>query len=133
MKQITQFSLEGECQTLTYSSYSPVQLCESQKHFGVILDKYLNFPKHIERKIKIFNKLTGAIKHLSVHLPRKSLLTISQSFFSPHLDYGDIVYNNPINKSLINKLEKVQYQVCLTVAGVIQGTSNESVYNKLRL
>ena len=64
MKQITQFYLEGECQTLTYSSYSPVQLCESQKHFGVILDKYLNFPKHIERKIKIFNKLTGAIKHI---------------------------------------------------------------------
>ena len=133
MKEITQFYLEGECPTLSYYYYSPVQLCESQKHFGVILDKHLNFHKHIERKIKIFNKLTVAIKHLSVHFPLKSLLTIYQSFTSPHLDYGDIVYDNPINKSLINKLEKVQYQVCLTVAGVIQGTSNESFCKELGL
>ena len=39
---------------------SPVQLCESQKHLGVILDKHLNF--HIERNFKICNKLIGTIK-----------------------------------------------------------------------
>ena len=55
---------------------SPVQLFESQKHLGVILDKHLNFHKHIERKIKICNKLLNTIKHLSIHLARKSLLTI---------------------------------------------------------
>ena len=55
---------------------SPVQLCESQKHLGVILDKHLNFHKHIERKIKICNKLLSTIKHLSAHYARKSLLTI---------------------------------------------------------
>ena len=47
---------------------SPGQLCESQKHLGVILDNHLNFHEHIERKIKICNKLIGTIKHLSVHL-----------------------------------------------------------------
>ena len=88
----------------------PVQLSESQKHLGIILDKHLNFHEHIRRKIKICNKLIGTIKHLSVHLPRKSLLTICKSFARPHLDYGDIVYDNPVNESLINKLEKVQYQ-----------------------
>ena len=31
---------------------SPVQLCESQKHFGVIFDKNLNFHEHIERNLK---------------------------------------------------------------------------------
>ena len=41
----------------------PVQLCESQKHLNVILDKDLNFHQHIERKIKICSKLTGTIKH----------------------------------------------------------------------
>ena len=60
----------------------PVQLCESQKHLLVILDKHLNFYEHINIKIKIFNKLIGTIKHLSVHLPRKSLLTI---FVRPNL------------------------------------------------
>ena len=82
----------------------PVQLCESQKHLGIILDKHLNFNENIERKIKICNKLIETIKHLSVHLPRKSLLTIFKSFVRPHLDYGDIIYDYPVNESLINKL-----------------------------
>ena len=93
---------------------SPVQLCESQKYLGIILDKHLNLHEYTERKLKIFNKLIDTIKHLSVHLPRKSLLlTIYKSFVRPHLDYGDIIYDNPLNESLINKLEKAQYQTCL--------------------
>ena len=32
-------------------NYSPVQLCESQKHFGFILDKHPNFYELIEKKI----------------------------------------------------------------------------------
>ena len=59
---------------------SPVQLCESQSHLVVILDKHRNFHKHIERKIQICNKLIGTIKHLTVHLLTKYLPTISPSF-----------------------------------------------------
>ena len=65
---------------------SHIQLCESQKHLSVILDKHFNFHEHVERKIKICNKLIGTIKHLSVHLPRKSLLMIYKSFVQPHLN-----------------------------------------------
>ena len=112
---------------------SPVQLCESQKHLGIVLDKHLNFHEHIAKKIKICNKLIGTIKHLSFHLPRKSLLTVYKSFVRPHLDYGDIIYDNPENETLINKLEKVQYQACLAITGAFQGTSRESLYRKLGL
>ena len=112
---------------------SPVQLCQSQKHLGVTLDKHLNFHEHIKRTIKICNKLIGTIKHLSVHLSRKSLLAICKSFIRPHLDYGDIIYDNLVNESLINKLEKVQYKACLAITGAIQGTSSESFYKELGL
>ena len=64
---------------------SPVQLCESHKHLEIVLDKHHNFHEHIAKKIKICNKLIGTIKHLSFHLPRKSLLTIYKSFARPHL------------------------------------------------
>ena len=53
-----------------------VQLCESHKHLGIVLDKHLNFHEHIAKKIKICNNLIGTMKHLSFHLPRKSLLII---------------------------------------------------------
>ena len=42
---------------------SPVQLCELQKHLGVILNKHFNFHEHIKRKIKICSKLISIIKH----------------------------------------------------------------------
>ena len=42
-----------------------------------------------------------------------ALLTIYKSFVRPHLDYGDIIYDNPENETLMNKLEKVQYQAYL--------------------
>ena len=112
---------------------SPVQLCESHKHLGILLEKHLNFHEHITKKINICNKLIGTIKHLSFHLPRKSLLTIYKSFVRPHLDYGDITYDNPENETLINKLEKVQYQACLAITGAFQGTLHENLYRELGL
>ena len=58
---------------------SPVHLCESQKHLGFNFEKYLNFHGHYLNfhGNKICNKLVDTIKHLSVHLPRKSLLSFS--------------------------------------------------------
>ena len=45
----------------------------------------------------------------------------------------DIIYYNPVNKSLINKLEKVRYQACVAIPGAIQSTSCESLYKELGL
>ena len=112
---------------------SPVQLCESHKHLGIVLDKNLNFHEHIAKKIKICNNLIGRIKHLSFYLPCKSLLTIYKSCVRPHPDYGEIIYDNPENETLINKLEKVQYQACLVITGAFQGTSLQRLYRELGL
>ena len=101
---------------------------KSQKHLRVILDKHLSSHEHIERKIKIYHKLIAIIKQLSVQLPRKSLLSICKSFIWPQFDYGSVIYHNLVNESLINKLEKVQYQACLAITGAIQGMSGEIPY-----
>ena len=93
---------------------------------------YLNFKEHIVKKIKICNKLSGTIKHSPFHLPCKFLLTIYKSFVRRHLAYGDIIYDSSENET-INKLEKVQYQACLAIAGAFQGTSREGLYKELGL
>ena len=49
--------------------------------------------------------MIGTIKHFFIHLPIKSLLTIFKSFVRLPLDYGDIIFDNLLNESLINKLE----------------------------
>ena len=70
---------------------NPVQLCESQKHLGIVWDKHLSCHEHIKKRIKICSKIIGTMKHLSYHLPRKSLLTIYKSFVRPHFDSGDLI------------------------------------------
>ena len=43
------------------------------------------------------------IKLLRRMLPRYFLLTIDKSFVRSHLDYGDVHYDQPNNKSLLSK------------------------------
>ena len=73
------------------------------------------------------------IKKLSNTLQRVALLTIYKSFVREHLDYGDIIYDKPQNKSFCNKLESVQYNAALGITGAIWGTSKIKVYKVLSL
>ena len=49
----------------------------------------------------------------------------------PHLDYGDIIYNQPNNQAFSNKLKAVQYNAALAITGAIRGTSKTKVYQEL--
>ena len=44
-------------------------------------------------------------------LPRWSLVTIYKSFTRPYLDYGDINFDQELNKSFHDNLESIQYFV----------------------
>ena len=93
------------------------------------LDEKLNFNHHA--KIAKANKGIGLIHKLAHVLPRQSLLTIYKSFIRPHLDYGDIIYDQPNNESFCNLIEKVQYNAALAITGAIKGTSQLKIYNEL--
>ena len=92
--------------TTTFNTV-PVARTSCQKHLGLHLDEKLNFTQHIKIKISKANKGIGIIKRLSHILPRKSLLTIYKSFIRPHLDYCDVVYDQPNNESFCTKIERI--------------------------
>ena len=70
---------------------------------------------------------------MNLFLPRSSLLTIYKSFFRPHLDYGDVTYDQPNNYRQSDKIEFVQYKTALAISGAIRGTSIEKLYKELGL
>ena len=70
---------------------------------------------------------------MSLLLPSSSLLTIYKSFVRPHLNYGDVIYDQPNNSRLSDKIESVQYNAALAITGAIRGTSKEKLYQELRL
>ena len=54
-------------------------------------------------------------------LPQHSILTIYKSFVRPHLDYDDILYDQPDNKSFCQKIETVQYNAAMAITSAIKG------------
>lgn len=54
-------------------------------------------------------------------------------FVGPDLDYSNIIYNQPSNTSLPDKIKSVQYSAALAIAGYIKGISKEKLYQKLVL
>ena len=61
-------------------------------------------------------------------LSRKDIQT-----FCPHLDYGDVIYDEAYNKTFHRKVESIQYNVCLALSGAIRGLSIERLYQELGL
>ena len=70
------------------------------------------------------------IRHLNL-LSRSFLLTVYKCFIRPHLDYGDIVYDQTNLSFLTDTIKLVQYNAALAITGAIRGTSKEKLYQEL--
>ena len=103
----------------------------TQKHLGLLLDEKLKFSEHINAKLKKVTESINLLRKLNLTLPRFSLLIIYKSFIRPHLDYGDIVYDQPNNSSLSEKIESLQYNAALAITGAIKGSSKEKLCQEL--
>ena len=56
-----------------------------------------------------------------------------KAFVIPHLDYGDMIYDEAYNEIFHQKLESIQYNACLALSGAIRGSSREKLYYELGL
>ena len=60
-------------------------------------------------------------------------MTMYKAFVRPHLDYGDIIYDEAYNETFHKKLESIQYNTCLALSEAIRGSSREELYHELGL
>ena len=99
----------------------------------MFLDCKLTFEEHLKTIVNKINKSIGLLRKFQNFLPRESLLTIYKSFIQPHLDYGDIIYDQTYNPSFHQRPESLQYNATLATTGAIRGTSKEKLYSELGL
>ena len=97
------------------------------------MDNRLTFDEHLTNVSNKISKTIGLLRKLQNILPRPAHLTIYKCFIRPHLDYGDIVYDQPYNLSFHQKLESIQYNAALALTGAIRGSSREKLYQELGL
>ena len=104
-----------------------------QKHLGILPEKKLDFKLHVDYAVMNVNNGIFLIKKLRHGLPWKSIIAIYKAFLQPLINYGDIMYDQPQNKSFCEKLEFVQYKAALAITRAIQGRIHEKIYQKLGL
>ena len=120
---------------------SLVERVREHKHLGIILEPNLSFEKHLHEKMSKAKKNIGIIKHLNRFLPIKTLILMYKALVRSHLDYCDVIYHLPSIihppplgtslHSLMEKVEKIQYQAALAVSGSWQGSSRAKLYDEL--
>ena len=111
--------------------FNNVKQATFQKHLAIILDTPLSFEKHLETVLCKINKTIGLIGKFRNLLPRTALITLYKAFVRLHLDNGDIIYDQAHNASFHQKLESLQYNARLPIAGAIRGSSREKLYQEL--
>ena len=104
-----------------------------QKHRGTFLDARLTFEEHLKVITTKVNKTIGLLRKLQKTLLRPVLMTMYKTFVRPHLDYGDIIYDQAYNETFHQKLESIQHNACLALSGAIRGSSRENIYHELGL
>ena len=69
----------------------------------MLLDNKLNFSEHLKTVLQKTNKTIGLLRKLLTLLPRAPLITVYKSFIRPHVDYGDMIYDQTFNMSFQQK------------------------------
>ena len=118
-----------------------VSVVKEHKHLGLILEHDLSFEKHLEEKMGNAKRIIGVLRQLSKFLPLKALDQMYKALVRSHLDYCDVIYHIPhIQKppplgitlhTLMEKVERIQYQAALAITGTWQGTSRLKLYEEL--
>ena len=116
-----------------YFNNIPVNSTSVHKHHGMLLDDKLSYEYHIKFLLNKIKKIIGLLRKFQQILPRQSLITIYKSFIRPHLDYGDIVYDQAFNESFDKDLESIQFIATIAITGAIRGTSSEKLFQELDL
>ena len=97
---------------------------------NLVLWKSIVFKK-FDVKIKRATIGVNLMHKLNLLLPRSSLLTVYKCFIRPHLNYGDVVYDQPNLSYLTNKIKSVQCNAALAIVDSIRWKSKEKLYQDL--
>ena len=77
----------------------------------------------LKEKTSKVRKGISITKKSNKTLPEHSFITICKLFERPHLDYVDVIYDQPNNESFTQKIEEIQNNATLAITGLIKGTS----------
>ena len=98
-----------------------------QKHLGMYSNSKVNFSEHLKSIFQKTNKTMRLLRNLRILLLRAPLITIYKSFIRPHLDYGNIIYDQTFDILFQQKMESIQYSPALAITGAKRRSFREEL------
>ncbi len=81
---------------------------ESFKYLGVTLHQHMTWDEHVDNVIKKVNQRLGVICRVKHLIPLSARLMLYHSLVLPLFDYGDIIWGDENNSTLMNHLQILQ-------------------------
>ena len=97
----------------------------------MFLDSKLDFKEHIQNMFNKIRKTIGLLCKFHKILKRPSIITIYESFISPRLDYGDIIYDQTYKCCLSSETGVHSVQSHIGNNRRCNGISTEQLYHEL--
>ena len=104
----------------------------STKSLGIYIDENLTWNVHIENLSKKVASGIGALKRIRPFVPHRTLRFIYNSLVKPYFDYCNVVWGN-CNKTLANKLQKLQNRAARVLTSAAFDTSTEYLFSSVEL
>ena len=99
---------------------------------GILLKLKLTIENYLKMVTTKINETIRHLRKLQNLLLRTALIAIYKAFAWRHLDYGDILYDQSYNLLFHQKVDAIQYRVCLAITGGKRCTSRENIYQELQ-
>ena len=99
--ELLQLSIDGK----------PVECVNYFKFLGILFDENLTWKWHINMVTNKLLKVIGILNRLKHAYPQNALLSIYNSLFTSHLNYGLLLWGTNVNR--VSKLHKKLSESCL--------------------
>ena len=95
-----------------------LDMVSSYKYLGVVINETLTWDNHVEYIRSKINKKLGLLKLIKSYLPLSARITFFNSFILPLFDYGDLVWSDRGNSTLMSELQVLKNNAARTILDV---------------
>ena len=88
------------------------------KYLGIVIHENMTWGDHIRTVCSKVNRRIGVLKQVRHILPKQELVALYNSIVLPLMDYGDLVWGDKNNKTLMMDLQIMQNKAVKVILGL---------------
>lgn len=93
---------------------------ESFKYLGLTLHQHMTWDEHVDNIIKKINQRIGIIYRIKHLIPLSTRMVLYNSLILPLLDYGDLIWADKNNSTLMEHLQILQNKTAKIMLDYLQ-------------